>query len=108
MFYNMSNFIVRLLTFIPVVIIIFGQMGNIYAHRKSNGLNSFRRVLFFFSTAIFIEYFVRLIGDFHYLIFGIKVQNWLGETKYILLFSRVIILIAVWCFLKVASRKDDE
>lgn len=94
-----TNFILRIVTIIPVFVIIFILIRSIIEKRNLNGLTPTRWALLLLAVGLGAEIFVRLVGDIHIVAgFGNGVQSFLKNAQWVLVAARGLMFVGVAAF----------
>jgi hypothetical protein len=104
---EITNFLVRLSTIIPLGVIV-GVLGVQYLrHLGSNGLTPVRKGLFLLSLGMGAEIIVRLVGDVVYFCGLNSVQGWLTDVQWVIVIARIVYFVGVLQFAKLVLAKHE-
>lgn len=93
-------FAVRLLSFVPLTILLLAQVKNMFEIGKDR-LFTVRMSLLLLTLAIWIDFGLYLSGYFNLLLTGVPVQEFISLAKSLFLTTKFVMMIAVWNFYKV-------
>lgn len=94
--YDWFSFLVRLVILIPSTYLFFLFIISAMKDKTINGLSGTRLAVFLLIVGVGLENAIRLYGDIHVIYgFSQSVQGWLGDMKWVILASRMVLFFGI-------------